>query len=49
MVAKHHEKLATELRKPNPDYGLVGHLKGEIRGFEKTIARLSERLPRGAQ
>ena len=46
-LAEHHEKVAAELRKPNPDYGLIRHWEGEMRGFEKTLARLKKRLPGG--
>jgi hypothetical protein len=46
-IAEHHRKIAVELEKPLPDYGLIHHWEGEIRGHEKTVERLREKLPGG--
>lgn len=46
-IEEHRQKIAAELEKPSPDYGLIEHWLGEIRAFEITIARRQRRLPKG--
>jgi hypothetical protein len=46
-LARHHENFAAELKKPEPDYSLIARWKAEIKGLEKTIARIVKRLSGG--
>lgn len=43
VLAQHHEKIAAELKNLEPDYGLIEHWKAEVKGLEKTVARILRR------
>jgi hypothetical protein len=43
-LAVHHDKIAEELRKPNPDTGLIHKWQNTISNIEAVVARLERRL-----
>ena len=43
-VAAHEKKIRNEGAKPNCDMGRIKHWRGEIDGWKKQIARLTESL-----
>lgn len=45
-LKEHEEKIAHEMRKPNPDYGLVELWKTHMRNIRNQIEKLSRRLNR---
>ena len=44
FIGEHQAKIDDELRKPNPDEGLVSHWQSEIRGARRSIASYIRRL-----
>lgn len=45
QIARHEAKIVAELRKSNPDKGMVAHWRKEIRGWRGVIERRSKKLP----
>jgi len=44
FIAGHQAKIDDELRKPNPDEGLVAHWRSEIGGARRSVASYRRRL-----
>ena len=44
-VEEHQDKIRQMLKRPHPDFGLIGHWEREISGHLKTLNRLYKRLP----
>lgn len=47
QIAAHHEKIAEELKRESPNYGVIGHWEKEIRAWSARVQRLQARLPGG--
>lgn len=47
VLAEHHEKIATELRRPRPNVERIRYWEREIVGRTKEIDRLRAKLPGG--
>ena len=45
-LKEHEEKIAQEMKKPHPDYGLVELWKTHIRNIRNQIEKLERRLNR---
>ena len=44
FIQEHQDKINAEMRKWNPDEGLIKHWKSEIRGAKNAIASYKRRL-----
>ncbi len=46
-IAEHFDKIAAEMKNPNPDEGSILHWAKEIETWKKTVARKRAKLPGG--
>ncbi len=45
QILIHQEKIIEELRKPQPDQGLIRHWEKEVQTWQSKIQQLKKRLP----